>query len=148
MPHSSTNTCKSSLCVECYYVLIFLLFLLSMKEFKIFMHLKDLTGILKTLYSPFVIIWNITTHYLQLEISIQKLMYLKQFCPKNGMVYFKELPFFQSVFILWVLYYKELSSKLHHIFRDSICWLDSQISFHQQTVCIYSAMLGDRFICK
>ena len=148
MPHSSTNTCKSSLCVECYYVLIFLLFLLSMKEFKIFMHLKDLTGILKTLYSPFVIIWNITTHYLQLEISTQKLMYLKQFCPKNGMAYFKELPFFQSVFILWVLYYKELSSKLHHIFWDSICWLDSQISFHQQTVCIYSAMLGDRFICK
>lgn len=134
MPHSSTNTCKPSLCVDCYYVLIFLVFLLSMKEFKIFMHLKDLTGILKTVYSPFVIIWNITTHYLQLEISTQKLMYLKQLCPKNGMAYFKELPFFESVFILRVLYYKKLTAKSHHIFLDSICWLDSQIFFHQQTV--------------
>ena len=134
MPHSSINTCKPSLCVDCYYVLIFLVFLLSMKEFKIFMQLKDLTGILKTVYSPFVIIWNITTHYLQLEISTQKLMYLKQLCPKNGMAYFKELPFFESVFILRVLYYKKLTAKSHHIFLDSICWLDSQIFFHQQTV--------------
>ena len=61
-------------------------------------------------------------------------MYLKQLCPKNGMAYFKELPFFESVFILSVLHYKKLTSKSHHIFLDGICWLDSQIFFHQQTV--------------
>lgn len=60
MPHSSTNTCKSSLCVECYYVLIVLVFLLYMKEFKIRMPLKDLTRILKTFYSP---CHNMKHHY-------------------------------------------------------------------------------------